>query len=524
MSIQHLAQSPTSKSAKHKELEIEEELAKIKLARLKLRYFIDYCYPPYEHAKHHALLCEELEQIERYVATEGKEGNGRLVVTMPPRHGKSLHVSWFFPAWFLGRNPEKRVMICSHGAELAEGFSGKVRNLVEVTEYKKLFGDMATKDAIPAPVRVDEQTRSKQAWDIGGHYGGVFAAGVGVPITGRGADVLIIDDPIKNREEADSDKVRESIKDWFTSTAYTRLQPGGAVIIMMTRWHEDDLIGWVLSEKNEEKNWKLLNLPAIAEDGDAFRQPGEALWPDWWSAERLEKEYKTLLPPRDWNAMFQQRPSSEEGDVFLKDWFVYDSLPEKDEITYALQVWDCALTEKDEGDYSAGVTMFVTRSGVFVADIVRGHWNFPTLKAKMFEQYELWSRHFRISRVCIENRVAGQSMVQSLRKESSLPIIPMEPESRLGRSKRLRAEAVAGYVQSGRVIFRKGAAWLHDFEHEMLSFPHGKHDDMVDAFVYGLIQTQGGGRGGRSVINKRRESMGWNNQHKDRLSALAGGI
>jgi len=790
MSIQHVAKNLNAQTAEHKILEIEEELTRIKLGRLKLRYFIEYCFSQYQHAKHHSILCEHLEGLERYVASDGKEGIGRLIVTLPPRHGKSLHVSWFFPAWFLGRNPDKRVMICSHGAELAEGFSGKVRSLVETTEYQKLFGKMATKNNIPHPITLDPDTRSKQAWDIAGRYGGVFAAGVGGPITGRGADILIIDDPIKNREEADSETVRSNIKDWFTSTAFTRLQPGAAVIIMMcmtgdtpvlmwdgtekplknikvgdyvathdngrittarimnwknqgldlcyeikmssgitvkankrhpflvrrngkqewvrlknlkigdnilraigasgkvnyaqqkavisqqnvrdtaihtitssggkmvfvhlrtipvriarhvcdtvmvlaststkqwsrfrggvaqfatsfpiprpkctgiddsllttvitqnrlegcsatiatssldmvkqkliclqpldtyeivpdtiasikpvgredvfdiqvdrtenfianglishnTRWHEDDLIGWLLSEKNENNTWKLLNFPAIAEDNDAFRAPGEALWPEWFSLEYLEQNYKTLLPPRDWNAMYQQRPTSDEGEVFIRDWFVYGNLPEKDEISYALQVWDCALTEKDEGDYSAGVTMFVTKSGVFVADVVRGHWNFPTLKQKMFEQYEYWSRHHRVSRVCIENRVAGQSMIQSLKKESSLPIIPMEPESRLGRSKRLRAEAVAGYVQSGRVIFRKNAPFLHDFEHELLSFPHGKHDDMVDAFVYGLIQVQGGGRATRSVVQKHKNRMMNMGGRRDRLSLLVGGL
>lgn len=676
------------------------------------------------------------------ITVDSPDGLYLVGKSLIPTHN-SLHVSWFFPAWFLGRNPDKRVMICSHGAELAEGFSGKVRNLVEGTEYQKLFGKMATRDAIPSPIALDPSTRSKQAWDIAGNYGGVFAAGVGGPITGRGADVLIIDDPLKNREEADSETVRGNIKDWFTSTAFTRLQPGGAVIIMMcmtgdtpvlmangrekllkdikvgeyiatyeggkittakvmnwknqgldlcyeikmksgitvtanerhpflverngkqewirlknlkigdtilkatggsgvgrsaqnatspqnvkgcasptitrrcgqmekdqthvkpeqhdcdtdmglrskslrlwrkfrrgfvqsvgnlqrrtsvsttvmkqvesggccattvtcvsgtekqkrtccqpldtykivhdtlvsitpvedeevfdiqvdrtenfianglvahnTRWHEDDLIGWVLSEKNDDGRWDLLNLPAIAEDRDTFRQPGEALWPTRFPVHYLEENYKYLLPPRDWNAMYQQRPTSEEGDVFVKDWFVYDLLPEKDEISYALQVWDCALTEKDEGDYSAGVTMFVTKAGVYVADIVRGHWNFPTLKQKMFEQYEFWSKYHRVSRVCIENRVSGQSMIQSLKKESALPIIAMEPESKLGKSKRLRAEAVAGYVQSGRVIFKKNAPWLHDFEHELLAFPHGKHDDMcLDPFTNVLTRS-----------------------------------
>lgn len=515
--------TPTELAAlKAEELRIEEELTKLKLARLKLGHFTTYTFPGYREAKHQSMLDEKLEAVERFVASDGKEGIGRLIVTMPPRHGKSEKVSIRFPAWFLGRNPDRRVIITSYGASLSEYFSREVRNLMEGPDYQKVFGTARAIRPGEPVVKVDPDGRSVQSWELLGHRGGLVAGGVGGPLTGRGADVLIIDDPIKDDEEAQSETMRQKIVDWYTSVAYTRLEGSGAVIVMMTRWHEADLVGWLL-EKQSDK-WEVLNLPALAEDNDPMgRQYGEALWPDKYNVAAL-LDKKSVLPSRHWNSLYQQHPSGESGDVFTQDWFVYGKLPDPSDITYGVQVWDCAMTEKETSDFSACVTAYVTPYGVFIADVFQGRLNFPDLKQRMIDMHQQWSRYSRISRICIENRVAGTSMLQSLRKDSHLPVIPMEPESKLGKSKLQRANSVAGYVQSGRVIFRAGATWLPEFEDQLLKFPNAKHDDMVDAFVYALIQTNGGGVQKFSKVASLREryQVIGGGGHSDRLSALAG--
>ena len=694
---------PTSEELKAEALRIEEELTKLKLARLKLGQFTSYTFPGYINAKHQDMLDDKLEQVERFVTSNGKEGIGRLIVTMPPRHGKSEKVSIRFPAWFLGRNPDNRVIITSYGASLSEYFSREVRNLMEGSDYQKIFGGKRAIQPGEPVVKIDPDGRSVQAWDILNHRGGLVAGGVGGPLTGRGADVLIIDDPIKDDEEANSEVMRQKIVDWYTSVAYTRLEGSGAVICIMcmtgdthvlmadgterdlkdvrvgdvvatydegrlsssvvknwrsngcdsiskitmssgkvvranerhpfltyhnktlrwtrvkdlttdhrivalrgngaescvsttamkqegsehcsvmtatlplvtqrhnemllqsqstsdftlediilieddgkeevfdvqidetenfiangvvshnTRWHEYDLVGWML-EKQPEK-WEVLNLPAIAEDGDAMgRELGEPLWPFKYDIPAL-MDKKSVLPPRHWNSLYQQHPSGENGDVFSQDWFVYGKLPDPSEISYGIQVWDCAMTEKETSDFSACVTAYVTPYGVYIADVYQARLNFPDLKQRMMDQYNQWNRHFRISRICIENRVSGTSMLQSLKKDTMMPVIPMEPESKMGKSKLQRANSVAGYVQSGRVVFRAGASWLHEFEDQLLKFPNGKHDDMVDSFVYALIQTNGGGiKKHNSVASLRdRYQIIGGNQRTDRLSSIAGG-
>ncbi len=487
----------------------EEELLRMRLARIRLKHFTEYTLPGYRSARHQDFIMEKLEQVEKYVQTAGKEGIGRLIISVPPRHGKSEMASIRFPAWFLGRNPNRRVMITSYGAALSEYFSRQVRTLIESQEYQKVFGSLALRQLVPEQVNVDPEGRSVQSWDIQGKRGGLVAAGVGGAITGRGADVLIIDDPIKDAEEADSEVIRQKVIDWYTSTAYTRLQKGGAVIVMMTRWHEADLAGY-LQDKEKEK-WTVIKLPAFAEFNDALKRPeGEPLWPDEYGVAELS-DRKDTMPPRHWNALYQQNPTGEQGDVFNQNWFVYGDFPDAHDISYGFQVWDCAMTEKTSGDYSACVTGYVTRHGVFIADVYRARLDFPNLKRMMFEKYSQWNRVSRIGRIYIENKVAGISVIQSLKKDSHLPVIPLEPESKLGKSKLQRAQSVSGYVQAGRVIFKKSALWLHDFESELLKFPHGKHDDMVDAFVYALIVANGGGvkpKGSLTESRNRWSGMG----------------
>jgi len=277
------------------------EMLKRRVARKSLLDFTEYTNSAYEAAAHHKLIADKLEAVERGEIT-------RLMITMPPRHGKSELASRRFPAWFLGRNTNKQIIAASYNSDLASDFGREVRNIVASPEFSRLF---------KTELSSDSKAANRWHTDAGGMY---VAAGVGTAITGRGADILLIDDPFKDRQEADSEVTRQRVWDWYTSTAYTRLMPGGAIIVINTRWHDDDLSGRLLAEQEKGGDkWDLLSLPAISE--------GKPLWPEWYPLERLE-QIRSVLPARDWNALYQQDPIPDDGDYFKAAWFgEYEELP-----------------------------------------------------------------------------------------------------------------------------------------------------------------------------------------------------
>ncbi|MEP3891358.1 MAG: terminase family protein [Hellea sp.] len=264
-------------------------------ARADLLAFTQYTFSQYEAAPHHRRIARTLEAVDRGEID-------RLMVTMPPRHGKSEEVTIRFPAWALGRNPKRHIITACYNAELASGFGRSVRNILATPAYDKIFQTQLARDS-----------KAANRWNTtdGGAY---IAAGVGTAITGRGADIFIIDDPLKDRAEAESELRRQAVWDWYTSTAYTRLMPGGAVIIVQTRWHEDDLAGRLLAHQEKGGDqWHRLDLPAI----DAS---GQALWPEKYPLSALRR-IQAAIGPRDWSALYQQAPSPEDGDFFRREWF-----------------------------------------------------------------------------------------------------------------------------------------------------------------------------------------------------------
>ena len=291
-----------------------------------------YQWPGYTDAPHHRLIARKLEAVER---GEIK----RLMIFMPPRHGKSMLASEFFPAWYMGRNPDQYVVAATYGQDLADDFGRKVKGQIEDASYQAIFPG----------VTLLENSRSVRRFHINGIDGGYehatkqngayYAVGVGGPLTGRGAHLLLIDDPVKDRETADSEVFRRRIRDWYTSTAYTRLMPGGRIVVIQTRWHEDDLSGWLLKEHGHE-GWDVLSLPALSDSG--------ALWPAQYPVETLERIQKAV-GTRDWSALYQQRPTPESGDYFKREWFqYYDTAPQYMQIYGAS---DYAITAKG-GDYT----------------------------------------------------------------------------------------------------------------------------------------------------------------------------
>ena len=262
--------------------------------------FTEYTLPQYETAPHHRLIAHKLQQVESGEIS-------RLAIFVPPRHGKSELASRRFPAWYLGRHPERQLITASYNADLASDFGRDVRNIVGSADFGHVFG---------ITLAPDSQAANRWHTDKGGAY---VAAGVGTAITGRGTHILLIDDPVKDRADADSELVRKATWDWYRSTAYTRLMPGGAVILIQTRWHEDDLAGRLL----DSGEWEVLSLPALAEGDDPLnRQVGEALWPQWYDREELEHT-RSVVGDREWSALFQQKPQADEGAYFKREWLCF---------------------------------------------------------------------------------------------------------------------------------------------------------------------------------------------------------
>ena len=429
------------------------------LKELSRRDLLSYCryqYPSFRTGQHHLKIAEALHRVEQGLCK-------RLMIFAPPRHGKSMETSEFFPARYLGLHPDRYIIHATYGQELADDFGRKIRNQILDPEFPfpncKLSGDSAS--------------QKRFTTTQGGSY---FALGVGGAATGRGAHLLLIDDPLKNREEADSKTIREKLKGWYKSVAYTRLMPGGAVVIIQTRWHEDDLSGWLLREHQSE-GWEVLNIPAIAEDDDILgREIGEALWPTDYPIEVLEK-IKEQLGSRDWSALYQQRPSPDGGSVFEIDWFRrYNNLPS--DFNLLIHSYDTASKDKEMNDPSVFQSWKSSPKGYYLADLMRRRVQFPDLKRMVTSYAERDNPHA----ILIEDKSSGQQLIQDLRAETRLPIIPVMPV----KSKLARAQGVSGTVEAGRVFIPNMASWLVDYEAEVEAFPVGVHDDQVDCMSQAL--------------------------------------
>ena len=424
----------------------------------------------YKSPPHIKLLASKLEAVER---GEIK----RLAIFMPPRHGKSILTSEFFPAWFMGRNPDKYIICSTYAQDLADDFGRKVRNQLQAENYSNIFSDtkLATDSA---SVRRFHTTR-------GGVY---YAVGAGSAITGRGAHLLLIDDPIKGREEADSQAMRKNLLDWYRSTAYTRLMPNGSVILIQTRWHEDDLAGWVLKETGHE-GWDVVEFPAILNSTTAEMlglEEGDPLWEDAYPIERLE-EIKKTVGTREWTSLYNQTPSIEEGNVIKRWWWKYWSKEKMPNIEYVIQSWDTAYTASSTSDYSACTTwgVFNGQGGfnVFLLDSFRERLTFPELKNAAIHLYN----EMQPDQVLVEAKASGLSLVQELMR-TGIPITPFNPKR---MDKLARVHSVAPLFESGRI-------WCPDTDEseavvsQAAAFPNTKNDDLVDSMTQALIRLRKG--------------------------------
>ena len=410
-------------------------------ARRSLLSFTEYTLPQYQRAAHHELIAEKLEAVERGEID-------RLMIFMPPRHGKSELASKRFPAWCLGRNPKRQIIAASYNSDLANDFGRNVRNIIAEPEFGQVFAGVTL-----AP---DSQAANRMNTNHGGTY---VAAGVGTAVTGRGADIALIDDPFKDREEADSERRRETVWDWYRSTLYTRLMPGGAIVLIQTRWHEDDLAGRLL--EHEGSQWDVLELPALHPERGA-------LWPEWYDETALLR-IKETIGPREWSALYQQQPQPDEGTFFQRDWFkTWETLP-------ALRYYgtsDYAVTDGG-GDYTVHRIWGVDASGALYR--VDG-WSGQTTSDVWIEQKLNLIAKYKPLAWFGEGGViqkAIEPMLQRRMRERKV-FCRLEWLSSVA-DKPTRARSFQAMAASGRVYFEPQA----DLS-EFLVFPAGKHDDDVD--------------------------------------------
>lgn len=434
-------------------------------------------FPGYIVGRHHALIAKYLMMVEAGLID-------RLMIFMPPRMGKTMLVSESFVPWYLGRNPTREVISSTYSFERAGDTGRKVRNQLDSQVFRACFPQ-----CVLSP---DSKGQNKLSTLQGGNY---YSVGVNGALTGRGGHLFLIDDPVKNRKEAMSETYQRQMRDWFSSVAYTRLAPQNAIILIMTRWAYNDLAGWLLEEKGHE-NWVVLKLPAIAtEDDDLIgRQMGDPLWPERFPLEFLERTRRTILP-RDWSALYQQEPAQESGAmVDLSDfkryswneWFRFKNSVRTGDlhdppfgIKKIVCSWDTAFKEQEINDPSACTVWGVTKNkNCYLLFMFVKRMEFPELKKAVIQIHSDCKKYgLGPVPVLIEDKASGQSLIQVLQKESSIPIIKIKPDA----NKVIRFDESSDMISGGKVYLPEHAPWLAKFESQITRFPMDKEDDIVDS-------------------------------------------
>ena len=419
-----------------------------------LKYRPRECRP----AEHLRFLSDQLVRLEQRKIR-------KLVVSMPPRHGKSWTISYFFPVWYLARHPRDRVILAGYGEFFAKEWGARVRD--SILEHG---------DDLNLQVHPDKTAANNWELTAGG---GMICVGVGGSLVGRGANVLVIDDPIKNEEESYSQVYRDKMWEWWQATAFTRLEPNGVVCVVATRWHEDDLIGRILSN-DADSEWEILNLPALAGDEDQLgRKLGEPLWPEHFPDDPDYAKRQGSLSPYWWSAQFQGRPTPEGGGILKREWFqFYHTLPET--LDQMIQSWDLSLKDKETSDYSVGQVWARKGADLFLVNQVRGHFSMDRV---IHHMKSFMTQYPKAAAKLVEDSAMGPILKQSLQHDVG-GIIPIPARG----SKRSRAEAAVPFLQGHNVYLPESqtgtkSRWVQEFWEECGAFPKGVHDDQVDAFT-----------------------------------------
>lgn len=426
-------------------------------------FFCEYSHHGrYKIAAHHLMICRALERINRGDLK-------RLMIFMPPRHGKSQTVSETFPAWYLGKNPDKRVIAVSYGDTLSRQFGRKNRQKIE--EYGHIFD-----------IEMADDNSTATNFSIKGRTGQAFFTGIGGSVTGLGANLLIIDDPIKNRLEANSKTYRDRVWDEYQNSLLTRLTADGAVIIINTRWHEDDLCGRILKENTED--WEIISLPAEAEENDPLgRQEGQPLWPEQgFNIDWIEKT-KTAVGSITWNALYQQHPSALEGNIIKRQWFQFYTTPPSRFDEQLISV-DASFKDTKKSDFCVLQVWGKKGGDKYLLDQVRARMGFTaTVQTIRTLNAKYPAAHTKL----IEDKANGSAIIDYLKNEIS-GLIPVEPEG----GKVARAYAVQPQIEAGNVYLptAQQAPWIHDFIEECANFPNSANDDQVDCMTQALNRMQ----------------------------------
>ena len=457
--------------------ELETQKLKLEL-RLKQLERVDTCHdefipfvksmwPEFIAGRHHYIIAEKLEQIAR---GEIK----RLIINMPPRHTKSEFASYLFPAWMIGRKPEMKIIQATHTTELAVNFGRKVKNLLETEEYQEIFED--------CELAVDSKASGRWDTKSGGMY---YAVGVGSNLAGRGGDLIVIDDP-HSEQTAMSASGFENAWEWYTAGPRQRLQPGGAIVLVQTRWSEKDMTGNLIRQMTKDSmadQWEVVELPAILPSG-------EPTWPEFWKREELE-QVKASVPAYQWNAQYQQDPTAEELSILKREWWKVWDKEEVPNLQYVIQSYDTAFSKRETADYSA-----ITTWGVFypleiggppnliLLDAQKGRWDFPELKEIALDQYKFWDPET----VIIEAKASGMPLTQEL-QSMGLPVVNFTPSR--GNDKLSRVHSISPLFEAG-MIWAPEERWAEDVIEECAAFPNGTHDDLVDSLTQALMRYRQG--------------------------------
>ena len=428
--------------------------------------FVKYVWPEFIEGSHHKIINKKFNDL-----AEGKIK--RLIINMPPRHTKSEFASYLLPAWMIGKKPKLKIIQATHTADLAIDFGRKTKNLVDDPRYRELF---------PTRLQEDSQAAGKWKTEQGGEY---FAAGVGGAITGRGADLLIIDDPHKEQDVRADGKAFEKAMNWYTAGPRQRLEPGGSIVIVMTRWSTKDVTGQLLKAQSEEGSdqWEVVELPALLPDG-------KPVWPEFWTSEELLKT-KASIPVSNWNAQYMQQPTGEEGALIKRTWWKDWTEKYPPKIDYIIQSYDTAFTKGTKADYSAITTwgVFETEKdgqNIILLDAFKDRYEFPELRRVAYQQYLQWKPDM----VIIEAKASGLPLTHELR-QMDIPVINFTPSR--GNDKHVRVNSVAPLFESGKIWAPMHEHFAQEVVEECAAFPYGEHDDYVDSTTQAIMRIRQGG-------------------------------
>ena len=458
--------------------EVEEERLKLEYRLLQLEQrekcredflsFVRYAWPEAILGAHHKKMADAFNRVSRGTLK-------RLIINMPPRHTKSEFASYLLPAFIMGRKPDTKIIEATHTGELAVRFGRKVRNLMDTDNYKALFPD----------VTLQADSKAAGRWDTN-HGGEYFAIGVGGTMTGRGADLLVIDDP-HSEQDALSALALDNAYEWYTSGPRQRLQPGGAIVVVMTRWGTKDLTARLLKQHATHKadQWEVIEFPAILPSG-------MQLWPEYWNLEELEG-VKASLSPQKWQAQWQQQPTNDACAILKREWWQRWEYTDPPKCEYTIQSYDTAYSKKETADFSV-----ITTWGVFYPDVDsganiillgmrKGRYDFPELKRVAMEEYKYWNP----DNVLIEAKATGVTLQQELRKQG-IPVTMYTPGGRKsGTDKVSRVNSVAPMLEAG-MCWVPDTDWADELVEECAAFPNGDNDDMVDSTTQALMRFRQG--------------------------------